>query len=265
MDLQHDEIIYAVYLAFSNTKYGRQLSGKLRYEQYNFGHLGSSEWVRLLGVDVNNLAHMLITYSLAKSFTEQTLLLKPSSLSESEQELLLIAAIIHDQAEAIVGDITFGRKGKSDEAAEQKAFAEHLQAFTPGLSDEVRQLVQRAKDEVLFTTDSKLGEMFNIIERVGYLRTALRAAEIIREKKAFRSVAQGLQWLITDVLTNQTETLLKFATTYGALQQYLSDEAANISYAFSLNSDEVFDNYGNDKEAKQQQFRSALEAWKAFS
>ena len=64
MELKLTETIYSTFHAFSETEYGQQLAGKIRYEKYNLAKLSNREWISALGMDVNNLWHMMITYSL---------------------------------------------------------------------------------------------------------------------------------------------------------------------------------------------------------
>jgi len=63
-----------------------------------------------LGADVNNLTHLTLTYGLARSFVLHQEEADPNFLTNQEKETLLTAALIHDWAEAIVGDLSWMKK-----------------------------------------------------------------------------------------------------------------------------------------------------------
>ncbi|HMI09772.1 MAG TPA: hypothetical protein VK497_05260 [Candidatus Saccharimonadales bacterium] len=86
-----------------------------------------------------------------------------------------------------------------DEDQEQAAFEQNVTQFYQGKDFE---LVDQARREIVFDHESKLGELLNAIERIGYLRTALRAHEILQIGVSDFELAEGLEWLVFDVLSN---------------------------------------------------------------
>ena len=150
MEIKNIETAYSTFYAFSKTEYGRELSDKIRYEKYNLAKLPNAEWISILGLDVDNLWHMMITFGLAQSFIEQTEKNEPGYFSEDEKTTLMLAAIIHDQGEAIIGDISYGDKNAAHEEQEKQALTDNTEIFTQGLSISTKQLITTARDKVVF-------------------------------------------------------------------------------------------------------------------
>ncbi len=173
-ELKFDQI----YRDFSETEYGETLAGNIRYGRYKPESVTNEEWELLLGPDVNNLKHLHLTYELTRQFVRDL----KETLTDQEKEDLLLTAIVHDWAEAIVGDHTYDLKTADIETQELV----EIKKMTAGMYGEDNEsLVQRihiVTDTILKDTDSKLGKMFNAVERVGYLRTALRAWRAQTEK-----------------------------------------------------------------------------------
>ncbi len=261
MRLEETDIIYSIYFTFAETEYGRRLANQIRYAKYNTSNLPNSRWVSLLGVDVNNLWHMPLTYSLTKKFTNDTNKKQPKYFNKDEERLLLVAAIVHDQGESIVDDISFGDKTIDHEEKEKQAFDKYFDDFTSGLSNKTKQLIRKAKDEIVFDSTTKLGEAFNVIERLGYVRIAIRANRIIQHDQA-GPAESGLRWLIADVLANQAKPILSYSKKYAVVQDYLDKDAGDIGQAFNLITDKDFNNYASDTISnKKNQFQQAKSSW----
>jgi len=254
------EVIFDAYRAFRSTPYGEKLSGSIRYEKYNLSSLSNEEWVRLLGSDVNNLTHMPLTRGLTKDFIKTTERYKENYFSEEEKVLLELAALIHDQGEAITGDISYGDKTENDEVEELRLFAQNADAFSGDISDDLKELIATARDQIVFNKESRLGRIFNAIERVGYLRTALRANDKVQLDET-SEYADGLNWLIADVLSNQPLELVKYAEEYPAVSAYLTHQKQKITAAFIAVSPETFSHYGEKAETKLQEFVASFKAW----
>jgi len=255
----HDYI--GIYDGFAATPDGAVLGEEERYAKYNLTDLPHEQWTELLGPDVNNLAHMRVTYQLTQAFVRYSQVHQPGLLGpDADVPLLLIAAISHDQGEAKVGDISFGDKTAADTAREQQAFTEHADEFVPDASALLRHFLQRARDEIIFDHTTRLGSMFNAIERVGYLRTALRASQRLQQETAGEA-AVGLRWLVADVLGNQTEALLDYTDDYAAVASYLGKHATAIDQAFALVTADDFRHYGEQRDEKLARFTAAAQAW----
>jgi hypothetical protein len=254
---------YVIHAAFAATDYGKLLASKVRYEKYKPASLSNEQWVKLLGADVNNLTHMPLTYGLAKAFIEDMTRHQPDYFDKEEKELLQVAAIIHDQGEAIVGDISFGDKTKENEAEEKQQFTANLENFCPGVAIRDKRLIVAARDNIVFDPTTKLGRIFNAIERVGYIRTGLRASAHIQNGTA-HGCEIGLEWLIADVLSNQTRKLIGYATNYAPVNDYLTHQTEAITTTFSLVSPEIFEQYGIGQQQKEAQFQEAQSAWQTW-
>ena len=254
------EDVFAIHEAFAATVHGEVLADKIRYEKYNLAHLTNEEWVGLLGSDVNNLTHMPLTCGLAKSFIHETERIGYPRLDEAEQLLLQVAAIIHDQGESIVGDISFGDKTEADEVEERLQFERNLEAFCPGASFEMKKVIIQARDEVAFDATTKLGRIFNAIERVGYVRTALRASSHA-QNETISVATPGLRWIVADVFSNQPVKLIEYTSDYPAVRNYLLAQQDKIKVAFNLVRPEDFDNYVTNAETKRTQFNEGFAAW----
>jgi hypothetical protein len=256
--------LLGIHTAFAATEHGKTLASRVRYEKYKPADMTNEQWVALLGEDVGNLSHLTFTYKLAARFIEHSMKNQPELLKEDEDEILQVASLIHDWAEAFTGDISWGDKTDDHYEEEKAIFEQHLHEFYNGDAD---QLIDRARQEVIFNHDGgKLGEIFNAIERVGYLFTALRAYGHVQDNTA-AGVADGLKWLFTDVLLNQTTALLKYAGQYKAVEDFLARRQDDITAAFQLADGEraIFKNYAENESAKTAQFDAALAAWNTQS
>lgn len=249
-----------IHNSFALTDSGRALSEMVRYEKYKSADITNDEWVKLLGSDVNNLSHLHLTYGLTRAFIKNAALTQPDFLNEEEQKVLQVAALIHDWAEAIVGDISYDDKTADDVDAEQAAFEANVAAFYKGDAEDI---IHIARTEVIFNKDSKLGQIFNAIERVGYLRTALRASGHLINGTAPSSAQSGLTWLVANVLSNQTTALIEHSATLKPVEEYLKNKKVDIDNAFALvaQSPDVFQVYRDLSEAKSLQFHQSLDQW----
>jgi len=253
-----------IHKEFEKTDFGKTLAGRVRYERYKPTNVSNERWVDLLGADVNNLTHLALTYGLAQDFIRVLQILQPGYLTSEDEQLLQVAALIHDWAESIVGDISFGDKTANDELEEQAAFETHLASFYNGDTT----LINKARTEVVFdhTGEEKLGRVFNAIERVGYLRTALRAGSHIVRGDA-SDCEEGLRWLVADVLSQQPGPLIAYSGALPPVRQYLINQYEQISRMFDIvASDEgVFENYPPEQRAaKKSQFKQSYVAWKSW-
>lgn len=264
MERRAQSRLIEIHEKFEQTDFGKTLAGRVRYERYKPLDVSNERWVELLGADVNNLTHLTLTYGLAQDFIRSAQVLQPDFLTSEDEQLLQVAALIHDWAESIVGDISFGDKTANDELEEQTAFEANLASFYDGDIT----LINRARTEIVFdhTGKNKLGQVFNAIERVGYLRTALRAGGHVVRGDAM-DCDDGLRWLVADVLSQQPKPLAAYAETFQPVKQYLANQHDQISLMFEIvteNSD-IFDNYPPEqREAKRRQFSESYEAWQQY-
>jgi hypothetical protein len=255
-----DEAIWSVHAAFATTEYGQRLSDNIRYARYNLAELSNHQWVRLLGADVNNLTHMPLTYGCTKSFVRLHEELAPGTLAPEDASILKLAAIVHDQGEAIVGDITYSDKTSADEDAEKQAVLDYIADFTPGIDPTTRDTIKQAFTEVVFDRMTDLGAMFNAIERIGYMRTGLRASSELLRNSEPHALA-GLRWLIADVLAAQPAALVVQANRYPVVKVFLGANQDLISAAFRWPEPTDFSNYRAFEEIKSAAFAAAKANW----
>lgn len=255
---------------FAGTEHGEVLAGQIRYSRYKPESISNEEWIDLLGRDVQNLQHMPLTYGLARQFLRHSKYFAEHdgevedtseySFTRREEEDLLLAAIWHDQAESIVGDYMVDQKQDDHEAEEIKAMGEIIKKYygeIEGLADRLKHI----KDEIVFNRETRLGKVFNMIERVGYLRTGLRAFEKSQEVDD-PELRQGLQWLSNNVLLNQVNALLDYAHENPAVREFLVANRDRITAAFEHLPENLFDLYREDEiEDNKGKYHSAKERW----
>lgn len=252
-----------IYDTFANTEYGRQLEASIRFEKYNLGNLSHEEWCELLGADANNLHHMWETYILAQRFIESQNKSDKPSINARSTELQLLSAIMHDQAEYFAGDISYSDKTASDEKYEITVFEQNLDAMNPGMDAATKSMARSAIRGVIFDSSTKEGTLFNAIERTGYLTTAIHAAGQL-PTVTNPATAEGIHWLVTDVLLNQIPTLVEYTQTYSYPDELLTQNAELISAVFAHTTDDVFHHYKDKGPQKKQDFIKAQQAWATF-
>lgn len=225
-----------IHEAFAESEYGVTLAANVRYAKYKPAEMANERWEELLGPDVNNLAHLADTYHLAADFVSRTDRLQPGLLSQRDKAALKISAIIHDWGESIIPDINYFEKTDADEAAERQVFADNLPNFYTGGDGATQELIAEAAETIIFDRESRLGNIFNVIERIGYLRTGLRAAEHVREGSA-PDCHSHLRWLAASVMSSDHTTCLVRQSDLLAAQYFLALRQVSISEAFDASQD----------------------------
>ena len=256
---------------FASSKYGKKLADEIRYDRYKPKGVTNAEWENLLGVDVNNLKHLRLTYGLTRQFIRHSSDLSSSSKTEikeiqltlEEQENLLLAAIVHDWAEAIVGDISYDLKTLKEESVE---FEELKKIAGDIYGEDNKKLLIRINyvtDTIIKDSNTKIGKIFNIIERVGYLRMALRAWQ--KSKEVNDNLKTNLEWMTSNVFLNQISKLIQYSETYPAVALYLEKNTKLINDAFDNLSNEAFSKYNpSEIEEKTKQFKEAHKNWQEY-
>lgn len=153
-----------VYHEFKATPEGQKLYKSPRWGKFKPAHVNLHQWENLLGADVNNMKHMLLTAILTG------LAIPEVGVSKAEGEILLWTAITHDWAEAIVGDIPLYDKTASAEQREHAILRKMLEDRLPKQANGIM--------DVIGDVESKLGKIFQGIEYVGYVRTQRKAGEM---------------------------------------------------------------------------------------
>ncbi|HVI60907.1 MAG TPA: hypothetical protein VM535_01980 [Candidatus Saccharimonadales bacterium] len=222
----------SIHASFAATEYGRALSESVRYDKYRPSHVTHERWQELLGPDVNNLNHLVDTYHLSSDFIGHTDRLQPGLLSPRDKAVIKVGAVIHDWGESILPDINYFEKTEADEAAEIQVFNDNLANFYPAADPEVQDLIAEATTEVIFDRESRLGGIFNVIERIGYLRTGLKANQHAREGTA-ADCEDYLRWLGASVMSSDHIThLIEKGDELSAAHHFLDSRETEITQGF---------------------------------
>jgi hypothetical protein len=207
-----------------NNNFREQLIHIIRYERYMEGE-SLETWARLLGPDVIGLTHPDFTAEITMDFIvfghDHG-----NQLTADEEQLLLVATYVHDWGELKfgnqgVGDVTFEQKTAKDEKVEQKVFQKVLQSIT---NPDARNLIGTAYREVVEDKNSKLGIIFNVIERIGYVKTAIRTYQGIDGERI-------VNWrgLVGNVLSNQIKPLLEYSVEHAYVSDFIAKNSALLS------------------------------------
>ncbi|MEX0748611.1 MAG: hypothetical protein WD467_00125 [Candidatus Saccharimonadales bacterium] len=250
-----------IHQRFADSEYGQTLAGVIRYDRYRPEQVDPGQWRKLLGADVNCLEHMPITYGIARQFVlyHEAEDDSPVRFSNFETYVFLLAAKVHDWQEAVVGDINYELKTADDESVERTVFSRLFDEFFD-LDDPRRDEVKAHLDTIIFDRDSKLGHAFNAVERIGYLRTGLRAFNVSPGQDQI--LTEHLEWLATSVLSNQITSLLEYAEVYPYVRHYLRANESRISAAFGALTVEVFMRHGQAEPDRHQVYMLAQTAWR---
>lgn len=270
MSFEEQPDYLAIHEGFSATEFGQALGTSVRYEKFKPVGVSNQRWIELLGPDVDNLAHLVSTYELTQDFISSTETQQPTELSPKDKAILKVAAITHDWAEAVpaIGDTSYSDKTEHHEKLEREAFAEHLDNFYPDATPEVAELISDATREVTFNCESRLGRIFNAVERIGYLKTAMRASEHLAEGTA-PGCADGLCWLVADIVSNHhTSHLIAAGGRFIAAHDFLEinqdqlESVFDVSRVAALTSFKKFD--PGRAQAKEASCNTAEQLWDSW-
>lgn len=249
------------YLAFSATEHGQTLAAAIRWSHYKHPDTTNKEWCELLGPDANNLAHMELMAETARSFLADMDATTPGVLSEDDKYSLELGAYTHDCAESITTDINYFLKTDELTQLEKEIFIANIDNFYPDCPPETRAKLEFIVQEVIFNPETRLGKIFNIIERIGYMNTGLLAADIVNSGQAPEHESL-LKPMVVDVLNVNVKTLVELTPELPAVELYLQRNQAAINAAFESIPDDVFHNYPLEQmQAKINEFRLARLAW----
>ncbi len=229
---------------FSSTKWGDTLRNQIRYSPHKPKELTPKDWQKILGGDVNNLHHLVVSKGLTESFLKNCAtpdkewkgeIPDEANFSAREQEMLLLTAIVHDWAEAIVGDITYHAKTENDHVTEMLELKILIRKIlNEMLSQESAGEIEKLADQVvsiLTNTTSKLGKAFNAIERAGYVRTGIRAYD--ESKKASDELRTPLRNMACEVVPCNIGILLDYAKIYPAIASFMRHHEKTIGEIFT--------------------------------
>lgn len=209
-----------IYQLFAQSQYGRKLEDNIRFAPYKPATISHQRWQQILGDDVNNLYHLKVSFVLTQQFLQE---MDNPFFTMDEQQVLLFTALVHDWAEAVIGDIPFHLKTGADEAREMIELKHIMQEVL------VEQIEQTLCDElcvsvkeILMQRQTKLGMAFNAIEVWGYMRTGLRAWHASENFSG--DLAENLKLLAFDVVTGHSPKLRQYALTYAPLHTFIKQQ-----------------------------------------
>lgn len=247
---------------FASTQWGRTLNESVRYNRYRSEDMPPSEWESLLGADVNNLDHMWLSYGIARQFIRYSNA-NSAYFSEEEQTDILLAATIHDWGEAIVGDTSYDQKTEKQEIDEMDRIHSLVKMMWETKPRNERGRVHKVINTVIEDSTTKTGRAFNAIERIGYLRTGIRAFKLSKLPELDHLHA-NLQLLTNNVFLNQLPSLLQYAREYPAVHTFLDRNKEIITEALSTLPNELFNLYDEkDIEKNRSKFYIAQYAWQS--
>lgn len=151
-----------------------------RYAQvYTYDH---SQILIDLGDDVHPVEHMQHTHD---TVTQPFVVAHSQELTAREVVVLRLGTFLHDIGECtfpglashgeLLGDTAYGQKVEGEETNEQRLRQRIVEEVWPEIPADLLAEI----DEMIMEPESKLGHMFNSIERLGYLRTGIEASEVL--------------------------------------------------------------------------------------
>jgi len=159
---------------YAQSKHGQHLNNQLRWQPSIRTGTTPDQWRKSFGADVNNLSHLDLSYGLVRTVLRR---FKSTEFTLEDFEILLLTAQTHDWAEAITGDKSFVYKNEHDEKEEIAILRILLEEFLPedqnSTSPKIPQVIS-----TLTKKDTLRYKIFNIVEKLGYLRTCKRAYQI---------------------------------------------------------------------------------------
>jgi hypothetical protein len=230
-----------------------------RYAQrYTYDH---SRTLIDLGDDVHPVEHMQHTHD---AITQPFVIAQAHELTPREVVVMRLGTFLHDMGECthpqlanhgeLIGDTAYGEKLDGEETNEQRLRRHIVQELWPEVPADL--LVEI--DEMIMDPDSKLGHMFNTIERLGYLETGLNAAKVIKstldtqtiekvcEQPYDRTRVLQLSLLHTQVANIRPESEKPFQQHYSELTKrreeyrYIDQRMAEIDEGLKFGGREYF-------------------------
>lgn len=210
---------------FANSSYGETLNKNVRFSRFKPENVSLNDWVKMLGADVNNLNHLLLTFGLARNFIGSM----DEDLSLEDKRILCLTAITHDWAESVTGDIPFPEKTKNDEKNELKILKHLLYKFLSNENYE-NQIQDKELDRVcnILSGNDELSLIFKTVEEIGYLRTGLNAWRKI-DTYDNQELNDSLLDLALDVVNHNLAPLIDRSKKYPQLINFLINSSDIIS------------------------------------
>lgn len=240
--------------------YRDQLTTMVRYERFMNGET-VRKWEQLLGPDVIWLTHPAVVRQIADRFIRYSAVHGPH-LSDTALTKLRTAALVHDWGELSVdnngvGDVSYDQR-TPDHTRKEEAIFRLIASRIPYPRQAI--YIRNAYRDVVSDKDSLLGRIFTVVERIGYLETALRCCRGVGGEKVER-----WQELAGNVLSNQIPNLIAASYVYPYVSYVLHRHAAAIGGIFTkLSGQPVRPDNSGKASYDQQKFDTAYDGWKAY-
>ena len=270
---QQDLSFRSIHKNFSQTEIGKKLNDKTRWERYQIkgddpeNTLPNQDWIKIIGQDANNLGHGLMTYRFSRLFIDH---LNDSSnpnsefkLDKRDQEIILFTSISHDWPEGVTekGDASFELKTEEDELQELSLIEGIITDF---LGKDSLPIARQVKN-VLGDPTSRLGMVFNAIERMGYCQTGFKAWQ--KRENFGEKITPKLTLLSNNVLLNNIPRMINYSLDYPPINSFLRNRQNIISNGFSNMPNSIFDLYTEKVDLpkiNRSKFKDASERWNSW-
>lgn len=245
-----------IFEEFANSELGEELRGRTRFHVFQPESVSNRRWTDAAGPDTNNLLHMMETYRLTAAF-----LASSEGLSKKEKELLLFTAIVHDMGEVVDGDIPDPDKTEDQEEEEMRMFSGILEYHLRDHMGEFERynLIGDVVD-IMMDKESKLGRVFNSIEKLGYNTTALncwRGYRMLKENEEELELRDGFRTLAHEVIVGDMPKLVNFSKEYQYVKLYLIQNRDYIS--------DVLSDAGALAKCEREKYDKASSSWVDFN
>jgi 5'-deoxynucleotidase YfbR-like HD superfamily hydrolase len=239
-----------------NTLYVEQLTSEVRYERFMDGET-KEQWVHLLGPDVLFATHPLVAREIVDEYLSHD-----TTLSEQERTDLQITALIHDWGELKIngdgiGDVSYSHKTAAHEREETRMFYRVTDAVE---NEFVRDYFRTLYETIVLDRTTQLGAIFNATERIGYLRTALRAYHGYEG-------AHITNWkgLTGNVLSNQIVKLIPLSEKDTTVRTLFDAHSDDIAVLLALDWQDIPQDKDGLPTYDHPLLPQALEAWAVYS
>lgn len=244
-------------LAQIEEEHKEELESKVRYARYIDGE-SNEEWKELLGPDVSFGGHPHVTVEIAEKFANYD-----NNINQQEKEQLMVAALIHDMGELTVdgdgvGDISYDQKDERHFGAEGSVFEK---VITQIENKEIREYLRDVYKNIARDDTTLLGKAFNAIERVGYIRTGIRAYQGVNGKRI-----SNWQGLTGNVFKNHIIPSIEHSANFHFVAHFLKTEESIITKILDETNWENIPNGADNKPTYElEKVRETQRVWKEYT
>lgn len=252
--------IIEIYNLLAQSEQGGKLSDKIRYDPYKPPNFPDVSWVEIFGDDANKLKHHILTLERTERFVahcddqSRGQISNPLSQFDSEERYLLCAtAVTHDFGKAgLLEDVNSEEKTKESRFADELRYLHGVlsQLCVSGAENSVGEANLLEIVNILEDTESKLGQAFSTIERIGYVENAIRAWLMSHFMLHDDDLCQRLKWLASNLLSNNISKMIELGKIYPAVERFLDFHSSRITEAFKEMPNAKFSFYADSPEER---------------